>query len=57
MFVSPALEAGREFHYTVTAQFVQDGKPVTVSKEVAVRAGDETRVTLDADSLAGVASR
>jgi uncharacterized protein (TIGR03000 family) len=57
VFVSPALEAGRDYHYTLKAEFVKDGKPVTVSKEIAVQAGNETRVTLDAGSLAGVASR
>jgi uncharacterized protein (TIGR03000 family) len=57
VFVSPTLQAGREYNYTLKAEFVKNGKPVTVSKEVAVRAGQETRVTLDAASLAGVASR
>ncbi len=49
VFVSPALETGRDYHYTVKVEFVKEGKVVSVSKEVAVRAGNETRVTLDAD--------
>jgi uncharacterized protein (TIGR03000 family) len=57
VFVSPALPQGQEFHYTLKAEFVREGKPVVVNKEVAVRAGDETRVDLDAAALAGVASR
>ena len=57
VFVSPALSFGREYHYTLQAEFVQDGKVVKVSKEVAVKAGDETQVRFDAGSVAGVASR
>jgi len=57
VFVSPALEIGRDYHYTVNVEFVKEGKVVSVSKEVAVRAGNETRVTLDADGIVGVASR
>jgi uncharacterized protein (TIGR03000 family) len=56
VFVSPALPAGKEFHYTLKAEFARDGKPVTVNKSVTVRAGEETSVDLTAD-LAGVASR
>ena len=57
VFVSPALSFGREYHYTLQAEFVQEGKVVTVSKEVAVKAGDETQVRFDAGSVATVASR
>jgi uncharacterized protein (TIGR03000 family) len=57
VFVSPALSFGREYHYTLQAEFVQDGKVVKVSKEVAVKAGDETQVRFDAGSVAGMASR
>jgi uncharacterized protein (TIGR03000 family) len=56
VFTSPALPAGREFHYTLKAQIVRDGKPVVVSKEVTVRAGQTTRANLEA-GLANVASR
>jgi uncharacterized protein (TIGR03000 family) len=57
VFVSPALNFGREYHYTLQAEFTKDGKVVKVSKEVAVKAGDETRVNFDAESVADVASR
>jgi uncharacterized protein (TIGR03000 family) len=57
VFVSPVLNAGRDYHYTVKAEFVKDGKQITVSKEVAVQAGSQTSVTLNADNLSSVASR
>lgn len=43
-FVSPALEAGKEYQYTLTAELVRDGKNVTESKTVIVRAGETTSV-------------
>lgn len=45
-FVTPALETGREYTYTLKAQVVRDGKAVVVSKEVTVKPGQETSVTL-----------
>ena len=45
-FESPVLQAGKDFHYTLKAQIVRDGKSVVVSKEVTVRAGEETRVAM-----------
>ena len=56
VFNSPTLPVGRDFHYTLKAEYSRDGKPVTRSKEVTVRAGGETRVNLN-DGVAGVASR
>jgi uncharacterized protein (TIGR03000 family) len=56
VFVSPNLPAGREFSYTLKATYTKDGKPVVVTKDVAVRAGAEISVTMEAD-LASVASR
>jgi uncharacterized protein (TIGR03000 family) len=46
-FVSPSLAVGKDFHYTLKAKVVRDGQPVTLEKTVTVRAGEETRVTLD----------
>jgi len=56
VFTSPVLPAGREFHYTLKAQMVRDGKSVVVSKEVTVRAGETTHATMEA-GLANVANR
>jgi uncharacterized protein (TIGR03000 family) len=55
VFVSPSLPAGREFTYSLKAEFTKNGKPVVVNKEVTVRAGAEINVSID--ELAGVASR
>jgi uncharacterized protein (TIGR03000 family) len=57
-FVSPELPAGRDFNYTLKAEFQHEGKPAVVTKVVGVRAGLETRVTISAADLAtGIASR
>jgi uncharacterized protein (TIGR03000 family) len=46
-FVSPPLTPGEDYHYTLKAELRRGDEPVTVSKDVTVRAGQETRVTLD----------
>ena len=55
VFVSPALPTGQSYHYTLQAEVVVDGKSVTVSKTVAVRAGEQSEVTLT--PVTGVAAR
>jgi uncharacterized protein (TIGR03000 family) len=57
VFVSPELNPGREYHYTLKAEWNRDGKAVVVTKEVAVSAGNETTVTMEAGNAASVASR
>jgi uncharacterized protein (TIGR03000 family) len=47
VFASPALDPGKEYYYILKADLVRDGKTVSTTKRVTVRAGDETRVTLD----------
>jgi uncharacterized protein (TIGR03000 family) len=47
LFVTPPLDAGQSYSYTLTASFPQAGKTVTVEQEVLVRAGRETLVSLD----------
>jgi uncharacterized protein (TIGR03000 family) len=39
-FVTPSLEKGRDFQYTMKVEYVRDGRTVTDSKVVRVRAGD-----------------
>ena len=56
VFVSPTLPAGREFTYSLKAEFVKNGKPVVVNQDVIVRAGAEITVTME-EGLANVASR
>jgi uncharacterized protein (TIGR03000 family) len=57
VFASPALETGKEYYYTLKAEVVRDGKTVPVTKRIAVRAGEETRVTLDFPAATSVAAK
>ena len=47
VFVSPSLTPGRTFHYVLKATVVRDGKTDTVTKTVAVRAGEVTRIQIE----------
>jgi uncharacterized protein (TIGR03000 family) len=55
VLVSPDLNPGKDYHYTLQAEVIRDGKPVRVEERVVVRAGEETLVTLSLP--AGVALR
>ncbi len=57
VFVSPELAPGREFSYTLKAEWVRDGKTIVISKRITVSAGNESKVTLEAEQPADVASR
>jgi uncharacterized protein (TIGR03000 family) len=57
VFLSPELNPGREYNYTLKAEFVRDGKTVSMTKIVTVSAGNESKVTFEGENLAGVASR
>jgi uncharacterized protein (TIGR03000 family) len=46
-FVSPVLQHGKTYSYSLTAEVVRDGKTVKVSQDVQVRAGEETNVTIE----------
>jgi uncharacterized protein (TIGR03000 family) len=46
VLTSPALEVGQEYLYNLKAEVVQDGQTITLAKQVAVRAGSETSVSL-----------
>jgi uncharacterized protein (TIGR03000 family) len=46
VFVTPALEAGKTYKYTLTATVVVGDKNEVITKEVNVVAGQETRATL-----------
>ncbi|HVS40392.1 MAG TPA: TIGR03000 domain-containing protein [Gemmataceae bacterium] len=45
-FQTPPLETGKEFHYTLRATVVRGDDTVSVERRVAVRAGQESDVTL-----------
>jgi len=55
-FVTPALESGETYMYTLRAEVVVDGQASVQTQEVAVRAGQTTDVTFNFTSQ-GVASR
>lgn len=45
-FQSPVLNPGKEYHYTLTAEVVRDGKSIKAEQVVTVKAGEITPVTL-----------
>jgi uncharacterized protein (TIGR03000 family) len=57
VFASPSLQPGREYYYTLRAEVVRNGQTVAQTQRVAVRAGEETRVTLALPAAQAVASR
>ncbi len=56
VFATPTLESGMEYYYTLKAQVTRDGKTMTATQRIAVRAGETSRVTLDVPAATGVAS-
>jgi uncharacterized protein (TIGR03000 family) len=55
-FVSPELQAGKDYHYDLKATVKRDGKSVVLEKRVTVQAGITTPVTLSLPE-SGVAQR
>jgi len=55
-FATPALEPGKTFKYTLVAEIPVAGKTETVTREIHVRAGEETKVSLSLPAAA-VAAR
>ncbi len=47
VFVSPDLTPDKTFHYVLKATLVRGGRTETVTKRVAVRAGEDTRVKIE----------
>ena len=47
VFESPSLTPGKTFYYVLKATVIRDGKTETVTKKVAVRAGEDTRVKIE----------
>ncbi len=45
-FATPSLATSQDFTYTLTAQIDVNGKTTSVEKQVVVRGGETTRVTL-----------
>jgi uncharacterized protein (TIGR03000 family) len=53
LFVSPPLESGKRYSYTLTAEWKENGKSRTEVREVPVRAGEETLVVFGAPPKGG----
>jgi uncharacterized protein (TIGR03000 family) len=51
-YVSPEVEVGRKYVYTVKAAWVKAGRPVVVTREVFVRAGEDNEVDLRQEEAA-----
>jgi uncharacterized protein (TIGR03000 family) len=46
-YVSPPIAGGRGYSYDVQATWTQNGRPVTLSRRIAVRAGDVVNLSFD----------
>jgi uncharacterized protein (TIGR03000 family) len=46
-FVTPPLAEGNRYGYNLKAEFVRDGKTITVQKQIWVRPGRDTDVSLN----------
>jgi len=51
-FVSPALESGKDYVYTLTVNVVREGKTVSESKTVLVRAGETSTISFGLATVA-----
>ncbi len=51
-FVSPNLNPGQDYNYTLKVEVVRNGKTIRAEEKVTVRAGEETRVTLLSTTVA-----
>lgn len=50
-FSTPALTPGQSYFYTLTAEVVRDGKTMTATQQVTVRAGETSRIELPASAF------
>lgn len=56
-FVSPTLEPGKDYYYTLKAEVVRDGKTLVATQRIQVRPGQTTPVNLNDFQTTQVASR
>jgi len=56
-FVTPNLTPGKTFTYTMKAEYMKNGEPVSEEKVVKVQAGKETRVSFEGTSTTAVSAR
>ena len=55
--MTPALEPGKFYYYTLKAEVVRDGKALVETKKVFVEAGKEAFVDFGDSKLAATAGR
>jgi uncharacterized protein (TIGR03000 family) len=55
-FESPPLEPGKDFYYVLKAELVEGGQVLTITRQVLIRAGQETHVFLDFSERADASS-
>jgi uncharacterized protein (TIGR03000 family) len=46
LFVTPALEKGKDYYYSIRADWTEDGQPVEQTRRVLVKAGSDVQVRL-----------
>jgi len=46
VFITPELDKGKKYQYTLKATAMRDGKPVQIEEPVIIRPGEESQVTL-----------
>lgn len=56
VFATPTLDQGKEYFYTLKAQVTREGKVLTATQRIAVRAGETSHVALDIPTATGVVS-
>jgi uncharacterized protein (TIGR03000 family) len=56
-FDSPALEPGKKYFYTLRADVVRDGRQVSETRRVVLRAGDQITVNFNGLGSSQVAGR
>jgi len=57
VFVSPPLEPGGTYYYTLRAEITRGGETLATTRQVSVRPGQQTEVTLDIPIVTTTASR
>jgi len=56
-FVTPALESGKVYYYTLKAEVVRDGKTMSAVQRVTVRSGETSTVSIEIPAATGVAQK
>jgi uncharacterized protein (TIGR03000 family) len=57
VFTTPPLEPGKAYYYTLRIDVIRDGQKLTATRDVDIRAGQETTVALDVPAADATANR